>query len=235
MLTFQRFETLEEAEGASKLLQTEGIPVEIENVHGILDSNFIGKEYGNNVFLKIPQEDFNRARQLLIDHTPVDISTVDKDYMLFSLSNEELEEVLAKPDEWGAYNYNLAKAILQQRNVSVDNKNIETLREERIQQMAEPKTIDSFWVMLTYALVVLCLIKTFLLSFVWIGIFWMVPVYCAVWGWAVSRTRKTLPDGNRIFAYDTPSRKHGNIIFLGGIITVLLTFIVPIVLLFSGR
>lgn len=227
MLTFQRFETLPEAEEAKQILAAEGIPVAIENVPGILDSNFIGKEYGNNVFLKIPQEDFNRARQILIDNTPVDLSSVDKNYMLFSLSNEELEDVLAKPEEWGAYNYNLAKAILQKRNVNIDATTIETRREEHIQSLAKPKKIGAFWIRLNYTLLILNLAGIFLYSFVWLFLFWLVPIYCAVWGGAVAYSKKTLPDGNRIFTYDASSRDHGKIIFFGGIIIFFLTFFIP--------
>lgn len=230
MLTFQRFETLTEAEEAKHFLETEGIPVEIENVHNILDSNFIGKDYGNNVFLKIPQEDFNRARQILIDHTPVDINTVDKNYMLFSLSDEELENVLAKPDEWGAYNYNLAKAILQQRNVTINNETIASLREGHVQQMAEPKTISSFWLGITYLLVATAFINLFLSNPSWIFYFMLASVYCAVWGWAIAHSKKTLPDGHRIFTYDTLSRKHGNIVFAFGLAAFILNFAVPLYL-----
>jgi len=226
MRTFQRFDTQAAAEVVKHFLETEGIPVEIENVPGVLDSNFIGQQYGNNVFLKIPQEDFNRARQLLIDHTQVDLGSVDKNYMLFSLSNEELEEVLAKPEEWGAYNYNVAKAILQQRNVTISNGNIETRRLEHLQAIAEPKRVDFFWIAFTYFLVAISFLRLLATSSIWLVLLWMVPVYCAVWGWSVARSKKTLPDGTSVYTYDTFSRKHGIILFICGVIAFFLTFAV---------
>src|SRR5579872_2646770 len=85
MLTFQEFETKEDAAAMAQKLEEHGITTRIEENRALLDQNILGKQYNNYVLLKIEGKDFERAQKILIDTTQVDISQIDKGYMLLSL------------------------------------------------------------------------------------------------------------------------------------------------------
>jgi len=230
-LTFQEFINAEDAEEMAVKLRQQGIPVIIEKNPDLLGQELIGRQYNSFVALKIPGEKFVEAQQALITNTSVDIDSVDKNYMLFSLSNEELMDVIAKPDEWGAYNYNLAHLILNQRSVSIDEQHVGTLQKEHIDVLSQQRTVDITWLFLGYFFsgigIIAGLVDPSLLLLVY-GISMLPGILGIIMGAVVLLTKKTLPDGRSIMSYNAKTRRHGTIMVVIGILSILFAIAIGI-------
>lgn len=224
-LTFQEFDTYEDAVELGNKLEELGIPTQIEQNKPLLDQNFIGKQYNNYILLKIPGEYFERAHKMLIETTKVNLADVDKNYMLFSLSTKELMDVLAKPDEWGAYNYNVALAILKQRGESPDEQKTETLQQENIFKLYKRRKLPDHWLVFGYGFSLIGVIASAMNAWTTLLIlyqFYLLPgILGIILGLIINRTKKTLPNGEHIYAYDDKARKHGFYMLWLGILSLM--------------
>jgi len=215
--TFQEFENADDAQHMALLLQEHNIPSRVEKYNPLLDQNFIGKQYNEYVQLKLAPGDFERARQILIDATEIDMNTVDRHYMLFGLKNDELTDILAKPDEWGAYNYKLAQLILKERGVEISSSKTTELQQEHIAELSKQKSLDGTWIVLCYVFSFIALLAGIASRMSALTAVYAISMFpCIVGiivGWTVMRSMKTLPNGDRIITYDARSRMHARIIF----------------------
>lgn len=171
----------------------------------VLDENNISSELGNNIpsadvtfvnstlnhqyEVRIPLSDFERAEKLLLDD--VDISQIDPSHYLFEFSDEELYDILMKPDEWNPIDYKLAREILTNRGKVIDDGLILSLKKERLKQLAEPEKNQRPWIIAGYL---------FAFGGGLLGL---------VIGYVLSTSKKTLPNGERHYAYSKADRKHG--------------------------
>lgn len=223
--TFQEFENADDAQQMALLLQEHNIPSRVEKYNPLLDQNFIGKQYNEYVQLKLAPEDFERARQVLIDTTEIDMNTVDRHYMLFALKNNELTDVLAKPDEWGVYNYKLAQLILKERGVEVSTDKAAELQQEHIAALSKQKPLDGVWIFLCYAFSAIALLAGIAGSISALAAVYAIGMFPGIVGiivgWTVMRSMKTLPNGKRIITYDAYSRMHARIIFFFSLFVLL--------------
>lgn len=212
-LAFQEFTNADDANEMAEKLKQHGIANVVEKSPDLLGEEIIGRQYSNNLVLKLHPEDFDKARKVLIENTPVDINTVDRNYMLFSLSDFELLEVLARPDEWGAYNYNLAKIILAERGTNVTEQKAEKMQKEYTDALSKQRPINSLWLFFGYA---------FSMAAIWAGLFsrpslWLIyglldaipALFGIILGLILIRTKKILPDGKQILSYNDQARRHG--------------------------
>jgi len=225
-LAFQEFTNADDANEMAEKLSQHGIANAIEKNSNLLGEEIIGRQYNNHIVLKIKGEDFAKARKILIENTTVDMNMIDRNYMLFSLSDNELIEVLAKPDEWGAYNYNLAKMILAERGTNVSEQKIDSMQKEYANTLYQQRSIDSIWLVLGY---------TFSIAGIWAGLFSrssLILIYglldaipgCLgiILGLVIVRTKRVLPDGQQIMSYDDRARKHGKAMLYLGIFALAL-------------
>jgi hypothetical protein len=108
LLPFQQFNDIALARVISELLAEAGIEYEIESQNPHLDPLIIGNSPDSSIDLKIPAQDFIRARAVLEAYYEGQLQDVDPDYYLFDFTDQELLEILARPDEWGPFDYVLA-------------------------------------------------------------------------------------------------------------------------------
>jgi hypothetical protein len=212
-LTFQEFENREDAEKIALVLEENHIPCSIEKTPDLLDNVIIGRQYNNYVQLRIPAGCFADAQKILIENTKVDLVNVDRNYMLFALTNEELMDVIAKPDHWGAYNYNLAKLILEERNMHIDNRKVDEIQLEYKKEMYEPRSLNTTWLLLGYGFSILSLIAVLtnnIRALLFVYGFDLLPgVLGIILGLYVINTKRTLPDGSQMLSFNDAARKHG--------------------------
>jgi len=201
-LTFRKLESLEEARAIQQLLTSHNIANELEEERALLGAPLIGQQFEFPYRVKIPADAFNMAEKLVRESVDLNLHSIEKDYYLFSFSNEELMEVLEKKDEWGNYDYALAQHILGERGIKITQADLQELDKQRIQSLAEPQNGDSIWTLIGY-------LSAFLggLMGLFIGILML-------------RTKKTLPDGSQVYTFGSIARKHGKYILVTGILAI---------------
>ncbi|MDB5256173.1 MAG: hypothetical protein JWM14_868 [Chitinophagaceae bacterium] len=199
-LTFKKFYSPEEVSGFGALLKQEHIDYVIEDsklsFELVNNLNETSQEYR----LKIKQEDFERVNQLLLEHSSRQLEHVDKDYYLFEFTDAELMEVITKPDEWNPFDFLLAQKILKERGKEVKPEELETIKQQRTAELSKPDKNQDGWIIAGY-------ITAFFGGL--LGIFI---------GWHLQTHKKTLPNGDRIYAYSESDRKNGRSMFIIGII-----------------
>lgn len=218
-LTFQKFDNKEEAEATSALLKNNGIDSLIEIEKMLLDQVIAGKQYNDAVLLKIAPENFKAAQKVLIDNTEVDLAAVDPDYMLLSMSKDELTDIISSPDEWGAYNYKLALTLLKQKGIEISDNKASTLQEEHVAKLSEQENFDKTWMLLGYSFSILSIIAGIVNPRALLAIYGLslLPgILGPILGITIVRSKKTLPDGRQVQSYDENSMAHGRrMLYLG--------------------
>lgn len=190
-LTFQKFNDPVLAQQMGEHLKEHGIPFVIEDNQKFFDPSFAYNHIEADVSLKLAPQDFTRARQALEQYYSAQLDDVEKDYYLFQFTDEELMEIVSKPDEWGAFDYQLAQKLLRERGKEVQPAVAELLKTQRTKELAKPDTIHRWWIYAGYISAVLG------------GLFGLII------GATLVFNKKTLPNGEKIFAYDERVRNHG--------------------------
>lgn len=209
LLTYRRFVEREQAEAFVQILAANNIGFEMEEYSAALDSVYVGQNTFDAKFhVKIKGEDFGRADAVMLRESDQAIAEIGSDHYLYQFTDQELYDVISKPDEWSELDYRLAAKILKERGKEVGQQKIEELKAERIKELAKPDESHGIWIVIGYISALMGGL---------IGIFI---------GWHLSVHKKTLPDGRRIKAYSKGARQHGTTILIIGLImlTVLLIF-----------
>lgn len=188
LLTFQQFNDMALARAMADRLGAAGIEYEIDSQDPHLDPVIIGSSPDSSIDLKIPAEDFIRARAVLEAYYEEHLQDVDPDYYLFGFTDQELLEILAKPDEWGAFDYVLARKLLIERGHPITKEFTDELKATRLRDLAR---FEDAGVSMAGP----------------IGLDGMVS------GYIVATKKKTLPDGSQVPAYSPKVRKRGWIMF----------------------
>ena len=199
-LTYKKFNFKNEATELADLLIANNIEILFEDTSPVFDLTFTDNELNKEYRIKLKKSDFAKADRLLLSISAKQINEVGKDYYLFEFSNEELIDVLTKSDEWSPFNYSLAQKILKDRGQEVNEKLLETLKEQRNEELAKPNENKESWIIAGY-------VFSFLGGL--LGIFI---------GWSLLSNKKTLPNGESVNANSVEDREHGKRILILGII-----------------
>ncbi len=209
-VTYRSFTDADRAMAMSHILQANDIPHTIAEDRESLDSLYGDKQFRQHFFVKIRKEDFHTVDIILLKHSSQFLDTVDHEHYLFTFSNDELYDILAKPDEWNEFDFLLAQRILDSRGEKIDAAIIQKLRDKRLRELAQPDERGAEWIAIGYILAVLGGILGIIL------------------GWHVKTFKKTLPDGNRVHAFTANDRMHGLRIMIIGIVVFVLSILYAI-------
>jgi hypothetical protein len=198
---FQKLHSVEQANDVGEILKKAGIEYHVVQDKPFFDISFAFNKTDPDVNLVIRQSDFLKARETLQDYYESRLESVDKDYYLFQFTDKELTEIIQKPDEWGSFDYELAKHILHERGIDITEDLESTIMEKRLEELSMPENISRGWIILGY-------VCAFFGGFAGIIIGWILAYYT-----------KKLPNGVRVFVYNSTARKHGKVIFCISIFT----------------
>ena len=190
-LTFQKFNDIELAKEIAERLTQSDIECSLEDNTKFFDPSFANNTIEPDISIKVKPEDFTKAHKALENYYQKDLDNVDKDYYLLEFTDEELIEIISKPDEWGHFDYQLAQKILKDRGKEITPEVAELLKKHRINELAKPETSHKYWIYIGY------------LSAILGGLFGIII------GWSLAYLKKTLPDGKRVYAYREEERNHG--------------------------
>jgi hypothetical protein len=192
---FQKFHSPVQAIEVGEILKKAGIEYHVVKDKPYFDVSFAFNKTDPDINLVIPQKDFLKAREALQVYYESLLGTVDRDYYLFQFTDKELAEIIQKPDEWGSFDYELAKHILHDRGIEITGDIESSIMENRIIELAKPENINPAWIILGY-------LSAFFGGFIGIIIGWILAYYT-----------KKLPNGERVYVYSMQDRKNGRIIF----------------------
>jgi hypothetical protein len=203
-VTFQKFSDKQSAEQLAALFEKHQLENEVEDISSSLDGTFGSQTFENNFAVKIRQSDFEKANHILIEDSIADLDAIDKDYYLFSFTDDELRDILAHRDEWNAFDFLLAQKLLKERGHEVNQNELDTLKQQRITELSRPEPKQTAWIVAGYFMAVLG---------GWLGI---------IIGWFLSAHKKTLPNGDRVYNYSGSDRMHGRrMLYIGIFFAVL--------------
>jgi hypothetical protein len=188
--TFQKFNDIGLANEIAERLKQSNIDCEIEN-YRIFEPSFANNTVEPDICLLLRPEDFVKAHQALDDYYKTQLDGVEKDYYLFDFTDQELLEILIKPDEWGHFDYQLAKKILGERGKEMTAEVLDLLKQQRKVDLSRKETAHKYLIWFGYFIALL-------------GGFFGVII-----GLTLTYYKKTLPDGETIYAYGESERNHG--------------------------
>ncbi|QKG57110.1 hypothetical protein GKZ68_11000 [Hymenobacter sp. BRD128] len=206
---FRDFQTFASAEAAQPLLAAiarQGILARTAFDNGQLafDPSFANNQLTSKYIVKVQLSDFERASQVLAAMNAHALSQADPTHYLFSFTDEELFDLLVKPDEWSAYDVALAGQLLRQRGRDISPDTLRLLRQRRVAELAAPPQDHQALIVGSY------------LSALLGGFFGLLV------GYQLYFNRRLLPDGRRVYSYSATDRVHGLRILVLGIVVFVL-------------
>ncbi|TNE55055.1 MAG: hypothetical protein EP338_04910 [Bacteroidetes bacterium] len=188
---YASFFSQEELEQLTGLLEQEKIPFKTQKSEIHFDPSLANTELNREFELLLNPTDFERVNQLRKQEAVELINELPDDYYLFEFSDQELIDLLRRPDEWNPRDQVLARHLLSERGLELDEEHIKLLEKQRIHELSREEKSETFWIILGY------------ISAIAGGLFGLII------GWHFWKQQKTLPDGSRQFIYREQDRKHG--------------------------
>lgn len=223
-LTFQIFSDSSLADEMVEKLTSCNIETQIERNAQLLDSVFVGISSSPDICLKVRSSDFIRAHQCLEDYYIKEIDAADPTYYLFEFTDEELFEIINRPDEWGPYDYQLAKKILQTRGKEINPLTSGRFSAQRMKELSKPAngsgliTVSSiFIVYIFFSSLFMYINRSF--NFPYSIFLVLLAGSHLVYG------KKTLPNGTQVFLFDEKDRKSGKVVNIVGGALLIWTFL----------
>ncbi|MFY8036838.1 MAG: hypothetical protein ACOVMQ_06705, partial [Cyclobacteriaceae bacterium] len=136
---------------------------------------------------------------------------IEKDYYLYSFTDEELFDLISKQDEWSEMDFYLAKKILTERGKDVSESTIQLLKQQRLTTLSKPDETPKAWIYGGY-------------FFAFLGGFLGILIGYSFW-----ISKKIVPNGTKVPMYSNEVRLHGFRIMIIGIIMFFLILMVRIV------
>lgn len=198
--TFKKYPDADDAGALHQFLQGNGIESLIVDNSPTIGSSFSG-EHLKEYEVQVKKEDFTKAETLLINQAKEQLGDLPEGHYLLAFTDEELYDLILKHDEWSDHDYLHARKLLEQRGKPIDDEMINSLRKQRMADLARPEEGQQGWIVFGYVMALLG------------GFFGIITGY-VLWS-----ARKTLPNGETVYSYSNKDRAHGkNILILGCII-----------------
>lgn len=195
---FRKYPTIDEANLLIEVLDKNKIQYKLEDYTLHPDIIILGQNLDLKIIVKANIKDFPRIEKLLDNEYKLNLSEIDKEHYLFEFNDEELTEIIMKPNDWSNYDYKVAELILNDRGVVVSSEFIENIKKQRYNQLSEKESFSSVWVIVGY-------VSAFLGGILGLAI-----------GLGLWQMTKNLPNGEKAFIYDDYNRKHGKRITIIG-------------------
>jgi len=143
-------------------LEANSIPYQQEDNTSTFDLTFSNNALTQEYIIKLRGADFDKANEVLKLLAEKELSEVSEDHYLYSFTNDELIDIVKKPDEWNSLDYQLAQKLLKERGIEV---NVESIKQERIEELSKPDTSQKPWVIIGYVFLLIVPIISLLIGY----------------------------------------------------------------------
>ena len=208
--SLRKVATENEAKDLIKLLNQAGVNASLKKDSADLDEVLQGHGSTNKYEILIKEEDREIAESTLISDASKYLNGISDDHYLFEFSDSELIDILIKKDEWNELDVLLSEKILQDRKVEIDQVAINKKREQYTAELKSPEGGQQGWIIVGYISAIL-------------GGFLALIIGYFIW-----QAKNSLPNGEKVYAYNETVRKHGLIIFVISSIIFPVLFIIKI-------
>lgn len=196
---YRNFKVAESALELAELLKESGIEYQLSETMQIVDPSITGISVPEFQVLLSPI-DFPKANQIERKLAQASLGLVEPDHYLFDFELEELREIVEKPDEWSAFDFELARKLLADQGQTVSEENVDAAWQKRIKELASPENSDRLWVIAGFATLFFGGIASALIGFyLWKG-------------------QKTLPNGKKVANFSQKSQTYGRFLFFLGLL-----------------
>ncbi len=204
-ILFKSFPDEDSALELQQTLKQHGIASGISNNLTALDEIYVRNTLNYRFFLHLKKPDLVNAQQIVTAQAEQIIKDLPDDYYLFTFEDDELMEILRKPDEWSDLDAQLAQNLLRKRGIGMDQEQVEEFHKSRMAELKKPDKRQIALIVVGYCLAItgpfLALFPTALGIFI---------------GWHLFSHKKLIPTGEKVYAYIPEDRKQGRIIFILG-------------------
>ncbi|MCO6163332.1 hypothetical protein [Flavobacterium sp. NRK F7] len=197
--TFMSITDVSIANDIIKILNENNIVFKVKDTAKDFDPSLSNDTSKDSILIMAKEEEFTKISQLLEDKMPFNINDFDPQHPLFSFSISELKDVVKNYDEWHPIDVKLAKYLLKQQNITVENEEIISNQTLKKEQADKPEKSDFVTIAIGYAFAIIS-------GFVGIGI-----------AFFLLTSKKRLSNGEKIYMYSKTTRLHGIFILLLGI------------------
>lgn len=195
-VTYEKFATIGELKEFVELLQENNIPYELEDDVQLFDASFANISHHRDYRIQLLPQDFQRVDELRNKQADIELSEIDPEYYLFQFTDEELIDLISKQDEWSPFDFQLARKILKNRGKEISSEEIHELKEQRIEQLSQPEKDSKPWVIIGYVCA------------------FLFPFFGIIMGIYMLSSKKTLPNGQKVYSFSQSTRNSGTIILL---------------------
>ncbi|MGB1031998.1 MAG: hypothetical protein ACPGWM_05260, partial [Flavobacteriales bacterium] len=180
-IVYKKFRIKEDALKLQELLEEKNISSELGESTAPVDITFSNQKIDQVFEVRIEGAQFENADKLLKELSEELFSQIDPDYYLFDFTDEELKDILTKPDEWGDLDQHLAVKLLKDRGKGVSQEEIEQWRSERLKVLAQPDKDQKSWIFFGYVFAIFGGLIGLLI------------------GYSMRKAKKVLPNGQQVF------------------------------------
>lgn len=205
---YRSYQFKDELDEMTALLKREKIEFDlVDNSHELIEGIVGAQNLSSKFQLLLRPQDFDKVNNIIATATHENIDKLPKDYHLFSFSNDELIAIVSKPEEWGAFDYQLAKKLLIQKGIVLDEEWFNVQKQNRNIELGRPKKAHPLMIYAGYGLAIL-------------GGFLGIIIGHILW-----KANRTLPNGEHINIYRDEDRREGKRIFIIGCIILPISLI----------
>jgi hypothetical protein len=198
-ITYRKFQSIGLAKELTDLLEEHKIEFHVENNSTGLSDFIVGQNFESTVLIKLRPAGFERVNSLLENFLKVNADELPADHYLLTFDDEELLGVIKEPDNWSIYDFALARQLLAKKGIAISSDERTSMKEQRTKELSVQEYSGITWILIGYLLALLGGI---------IGI--LIGIHLCT-------SKKTLPDGSRIYSYKQEDRFHGQVISVIGI------------------
>jgi len=209
-IEFKRLTTITEAEQLIAHLTENGISAKVNNNALAVDEFIIGvNDIGDGVQVLVDQTQFDTALQIAESFFSEQYKMPDQEHYLHHFSDDELQEVLYKSDEWSDFDVITAQKLLAAKGITIPEQLRQKHQEQRLKELRKPQEFQ-YWVIAVYFCAV------------------VLPIIGGGVGYLMLTSKKTLPNGERILMFSESVRVHAKIILIINLFSILFAFTILI-------